>query len=61
MPALRSGPAILARCRCRRELAGAFRINQLAFPIYRLFVIGVALRARCRPCGSWLERTRLVR
>jgi branched-chain amino acid transport system permease protein len=41
-----------------RELAGAFRIHQLAFPIYRLFVIGVAF-ALAAALWFLLERTRL--
>ena len=41
-----------------KELAGAFRIWNLAFPIYRLFVIGVAFALAA---GLWflLERSRL--
>ena len=40
------------------ELAGAFRVSHLAFPIYRLFVIGVAFALAA---GLWflLERSRL--
>jgi len=41
-----------------RELAGAFRVSNLAFPIYRTFVIGVAFALAAAP---WflLERSRL--
>jgi branched-chain amino acid transport system permease protein len=41
-----------------RELVGAYRVQQLAFPVYRLFVIGVAFTLAA---GLWflLERSRL--
>jgi len=41
-----------------RELAGAFRVSNLAFPIYRLFVIGVAF-ALAAALWLLLERSRL--
>ena len=41
-----------------RELAGAFRVSTLAFPIYRLFVIGVAF-ALAAALWFLLERSRL--
>lgn len=41
-----------------RELAGAFRVSNLAFPIYRLFVIGVAF-ALAAALWFLLERSRL--
>ena len=41
-----------------RELAGAFRVWNLAFPIYRLFVIGVAF-ALAAALWFLLERSRL--
>jgi branched-chain amino acid transport system permease protein len=40
------------------ELAGAFRVSNLAFPIYRLFVIGVAF-ALAAALWLLLERSRL--
>jgi branched-chain amino acid transport system permease protein len=40
------------------ELTGAFRVQQLAFPIYRLFVIGVAF-ALAAALWFLLERSRL--
>jgi branched-chain amino acid transport system permease protein len=41
-----------------RELTGAFRVSNLAFPIYRLFVIGVAF-ALAAALWFLLERSRL--
>jgi branched-chain amino acid transport system permease protein len=41
-----------------KELAGAFRVSNLAFPIYRLFVIGVAF-ALAAALWFLLERSRL--
>jgi len=41
-----------------RELAGAFRVSNMAFPIYRLFVIGVAF-ALATALWFLLERSRL--
>lgn len=41
-----------------KELAGAFRLSNLAFPIYRLFVIGVAF-ALAAALWFLLERSRL--
>jgi branched-chain amino acid transport system permease protein len=41
-----------------RELAGAFRVSNLAFPIYRLFVIGIAF-ALAAALWFLLERSRL--
>jgi branched-chain amino acid transport system permease protein len=41
-----------------RELAGAFRVSNLAFPIYRLFVIGVAF-ALAAALWFLIERSRL--
>jgi branched-chain amino acid transport system permease protein len=41
-----------------RELAGAFRVSNLAFPIYRLFVIGVSF-ALAAALWFLIERSRL--